>query len=138
MIPDDLTAAAAPIHPEETGGEMSVTTQVPRERLAEYFDEYTKRFLRTGSPEAADVEVLAPDLGDQSAVEGARLLGITYDRRDDALEFELDSGTHRVEAPEEVWTVEEPDGLISALEVVCSDGSRQVVSIKRVGLRRLE
>ena len=117
---------------------MSVTTQIPRERLAEYFDEYTKRFLRTGSPETADVEVLAPDLGDQSAVEGARLLGITYDRRDDALEFELDSGTHRVEAPEEVWTVEEPDGLISAIEVVCSDGSRQVVSIKRVGLKKLE
>jgi hypothetical protein len=114
---------------------MSVTTQVPRERLAEHFDEYTKRFLRNGSPEIVDVEVLEPDLGDQSAVEGARLLGITYDARDDALEFELDSGTHRVEAPKEVWTVEEQDGVISAIEVVCSDGSRQVVSIKRVGFR---
>ena len=117
---------------------MSATTQVPRERLAEYFDEYTKRFLQNGSPETVDVEVLAPDLGDQSAVEGARLLGITYDKRDNAFELELDSGTHRIEAPEEVWTVEEQDGLISAIEVVCSDGSRQVVSIRRVGLRKIE
>jgi hypothetical protein len=117
---------------------MSSTTQVPRERLAEYFDEYTKRFLQNGSPGAVDVEVLEPELGDQSAVEGARLLGITYEARDNVLELELDSGTHRIEAPEEVWTVEEPDGLISAIEVICSDGSRQVVSIKRVGLRTKE
>jgi hypothetical protein len=59
-------------HPH-TGGEMSVTTQVPRDRLAEYFDEYTKRFLQNGSPEAVDVEVLERDLGDQPAVQGARL-----------------------------------------------------------------
>jgi Family of unknown function (DUF5335) len=117
---------------------MSLTTQVPRERLAEYFDEYTKRFLQNGSPEAVDIEVLELELGDQSAVEGARLLGITYEARDNVLEFELDSGTHRIEAPDEVWTVEEQDGLISAIEVICSDGSRQVVSIKRVGLRKNE
>jgi hypothetical protein len=117
---------------------MSATTQVPRERLAEYFDEYTKRFLHNSAPESASVEVLGPDLGDQSAVEGARLLGITYDARENALEFELDCGTHRIEAPEEVWTVEEQDGLISAIEAVCSDGSRQVVSIKRVGVRKME
>jgi Family of unknown function (DUF5335) len=112
---------------------MSATTQVPRERLAEYFNEYTKRFLQKSAPESARVEVLGPDLGDQTAVTGARLLGITYDAQDSALELELDSGTHRIEAPEEVWTVEEQDGLISAIEAVCADGSRQVVSIKRVG-----
>jgi len=123
---------------DETGGEIPVTTQVPRERLTERFDEYTRRFLQNGSPEAVDVEVLEPDLGDQSVIEGARLLGITYDAHDDALEFELDSVTHRIEAPKEVWTVEEQDGLISAIEVVCSDGTRQVVSIKRVGLRKME
>jgi hypothetical protein len=126
------------IHAKNTGGEMSVTTQVPRERLAEYFDEYTRRFLRSGSPEAVDIEVLEPELGDQSAIHGARFIGITYDPRDNALELALDSGTHRIEAPEEVWTVEEPDGSISALEAVCADGSRQVVSIKRVGIRRME
>jgi hypothetical protein len=117
---------------------MSVTTQVPRERLAEYFDEYTKRFLRDGSPEAVDVEVLEPDLGDQSVVQGARLIGITYDARDNVLELELDSGDHRINAPGEVWTVEEADGFLSAIEVGCPDGSKQIVSVKRVGLRKIE
>jgi hypothetical protein len=87
----------------------------------------------------ADVEVLGDDLGDQSLVQGARLLGITYDAHADALELELDATTHRIERPKEVWTVEqEEDGFISAIEVVCADGSRQVVTIKSGGARKTE
>ena len=85
---------------------MSLTTQVPRERLAEYFDDYSRRCLQTGARAMADVEVLGDDLGDQSLVQGARLLGITYDAHADALELELDATTHRIEGPKEVWTVE--------------------------------
>ena len=117
---------------------MSVTTQVPRERLAAYFDDYSRRFLQTGSPSRVDVEVLGDDLGDQPLVQGARLLGITYDVHDHALELQLDTTTHRIEAPKEVWTVEEQGGLISAIEVVCTDGSRQVVSIKPGELSKTE
>jgi hypothetical protein len=117
---------------------MSGTTRIPRERLAAYFDAFTKRFLRDGSPEAVDVEVLAPDWGDQYAAHGARLIGITYDSPTNALEFELESGDHRVYEPREVWTVEEPDGFVSAVEVVRPDGVREIVSVKRVGLRRIE
>jgi hypothetical protein len=37
-----------------------------------------------------------------------------------------------------VWALEEADGFISALEVVSPEGTRVVVSIRRVGLRRME
>src|SRR5438132_13533743 len=67
---------------------MSATIRIPRDRLSRYFNAFTKRFLKDGSPEAVDVEVLTPDLGDQIAAAGARLLGITYDPHDNALEFE--------------------------------------------------
>ena len=40
---------------------MPMTARVPRESMMEYFDRFTKRFLRDGSPEAADVEVVEPD-----------------------------------------------------------------------------
>lgn len=116
---------------------MSRTTQIPRDRLAEYFHTFTKRFLRDGSPEAVDVEVLEPDWGDQFALQGARLVGITYTEPTNTLEFELDAGDHRVYEPQEVWVIEEPDGLLNAIEVVLPDGSREVVSVKRVGLRRI-
>jgi hypothetical protein len=116
---------------------MSVTTKIPAEQLAEYFERFTKRFLRDGSPEAVDVEVLEPEWGDQRAVEGVRLLGITYDYKVNSLEFELEPGDHRVYSPQEVWTIEEDDGFVSAIEVVRPDSTREIVSVRRVGLRRL-
>lgn len=69
---------------------------------------------------------------------GARLVGITYDARTHSLEIALDSGDHRVPEPREVWTIEEADGFLSTIAVVCSNGSREIVSVRRVGLLRLE
>lgn len=117
---------------------MPATLKIVPGDLAAYFDLFTKRFLRDGSPEAADLELVATDWGDQFALEGARLIGITYDARRRTLEFALDSGDHRVLEPREVWVVEEPDGFPGTIEVVRPDGTREVVTIKKVGLRRIE
>jgi hypothetical protein len=116
---------------------MSVTTRISQDRLKQYFETFSQRFLQDG-PEAADIEVLEPELGDQYTAHGARLIRITYDPRISALELAVGSGAHRVYAPEAVWALEEADGFISALEVVSPDGTREVVSIRRVGLRRME
>jgi hypothetical protein len=116
---------------------MPATKKIPPDWLASYFDGFTKRFLRDGSPEAIDVQVLSPDWGDQFAAEGARLIGITYDTHKNSLEFALESGDHRVYEPREVWVVERPDGFLSCIEIVRSDGWREIVSLNHVGLRRL-
>lgn len=112
---------------------MTETKKIPREQLVEYFDSFTKRFLRDDSPEAVDVEVIAPDWGDQIAMHGVRLDGITYDVHTDALEFALDVGDHRVYKPTEVWAVEEPGGFISSIEVVRPNGTREIVTVKQSG-----
>jgi Family of unknown function (DUF5335) len=117
---------------------MSLTTKIPREQLEEYLDAFAKRFLRDGSPEAVDVEVLEPGLADQYVAQGARLTGLTYDRGENLMEIELDSGDHRIYAPSEVWALEDSDGFVRAVELVDGDGLREVVSIKRVGLRHID
>jgi hypothetical protein len=117
---------------------MPETKQVPRERLHTYFEEFTKRFLRDESPEVVDVEVIEPEFGDQVLTAGARLLGITFEPRKNSLEIMLETGDHRDLNPQEVWVVEEPDGFVSAVEVVRDDGSREVLSVKRVGARRID
>lgn len=121
---------------------MSSTKRIPRDQLESYFDAFTKRFVRHGSPEAIDIEVVSTDLGDQFVAEGARLTGIAYDPPDDSLEFSIDlttrdSGDHRVLKPREVWVVEEDDGFPSSIEVVPADGPRQLMTIKKVGLQRI-
>jgi hypothetical protein len=116
---------------------MPVTKEIASEQLEMYFAEFTRRFLTNGYQKAADVEVLEPEMGSQLPVEGARLLGISFDPRTRALEIEFDFGDHRIVDFADVWTVEEPDGFLSYIAVHRGDGSRELVTIKRVGLRRL-
>jgi hypothetical protein len=116
---------------------MSHTKRIPETALAEYFDSFSRRFLMHGSPEAVDIELIGPDVGDQIVASGARLLGLGYDRHTNALEIQHESGDRRVYDSREVWVVEEPDGFISSMEIVLPDGARHVLTIKRVGLRRV-
>jgi len=114
---------------------MAVTTRIKHDQLAGYFDQFTKRFLRDDAPEMASVEILSPEFGEQVESEGERLLGITYDRHGNSLELELESGDHRVYNPREVWVLEDKDGFVSGIEVVRSDGEKEVVTIRRAPLR---
>jgi len=115
---------------------MAVTTKIPEAQLFDYFDRFTKRFLRDDSPEYASVEVLSPDWGEQYESEGEALIGITYDHKKKSLEFELESGDHRVYQPREVWALEEQDGFVSSIEVVPPDGPKEIVTVKRAVERR--
>jgi hypothetical protein len=121
------------VTPENPKGELE-TKRVPNDQLKTYFDKFTRHFLLRESTNAVDVEVLAPDWGDQFAAEGAHLFGITYDPKDNALEFEIEGGDHRVTRPKEVWTAEEFDGFVKAIEIVRDDGTREVARVNRLGV----
>jgi uncharacterized protein DUF5335 len=121
------------VTPENPKGELE-TKRVPNDQLKTYFDKFTRHFLLRESTNAVDVEVLAPDWGDQFAAEGAHLFGITYDPKDNALEFEIEGGDHRVTRPKEVWTAEEFDGFVKAIEIVRDDGTREVARVNRLGI----
>jgi hypothetical protein len=111
-----------------------VTSRIPTSQLEDYFNGFTKAFLLRDSTNAVDVELLAPDWGDQFAVEGAHLRGISYDPRRNSLEFSLEEGDHRVAQPAEVWTDEEADGFVRTIEIVSGDGTREIIRIHRLGV----
>src|SRR5262245_27438048 len=114
------------------GCQMSVTTRIPPDKLQRYFDTFTKKFLLHDSPDSIDAEIIAPDLGDQEALQGAHLTGVSYDPKEGTLEFAIeDLGDHRIYRPREVWAVEEADGFVSAVEIVRDDNSREVVTVRR-------
>jgi hypothetical protein len=110
------------------------TTRIPEDQLEQRFDKFTRHFLLRESTTVADVEIMSADLGDQFEAESIHLLGVTYDPKDKAIEFELDGGEHRVSHPKEVWTVEEPDGFIKTIEIVRDDDTREIVQVNRRGL----
>jgi hypothetical protein len=111
---------------------MTATTkQIPRQQWKEYFDRFTKRFLRDDRPEAATIELLSPGLGDQFEVEGAELLGISFDPKSRAIEVLLKNMDHLVFQPKEISAIEEDDGFVSGIEIVCGDGVKEVLTLRR-------
>jgi len=117
---------------------MSVTKRLAPDGMEDYFNRFTKRFLKNETSDVADVEVLTTDLGDQFATEGAHLVGISYDPDTQSLEVEFDSGDHRAFKPKEVWTIEEDDGFVRAIEIVRDDDASEIVRVRRIGVQRAD
>ena len=114
---------------------MAVTTRIHEDQLAAYFDQFTKRFLRDDAPEYARVEILSSEEGAEIETEGEELMGITFDKHTNSLEFALESGDHRVYNPREVWVLEDKDGFVSGVEVVREDGEKEIVTVRRAKMR---
>ena len=117
---------------------MSETKQIPLDRMQEYFDGFSKRFLRNDSTTRADVEVLGMNLGDQVESEGVLLIVISYEPRTHELEVELESAGLRSYRPKEVWAIEEDDGFIRAIEIVRDDDTKEIVRVRRQAIRRAD
>jgi hypothetical protein len=115
---------------------MAITKRLPGEKLEAYFNDFSRRFLMRESTDVADVEALSPELGDQYVAENAHLIGLTYDPHTNALDIALEGGDHRAYRPKEIWTIEEDDGFIRAIEIIGEDNAREIVRIRRFSVRR--
>lgn len=117
---------------------MAVTKQLPREQWKEYFDNFTKAFLEDLNPEDAVVEIVNPKLGDQFESDYARVIGVSYDPKDNVFEVALEGVDHLVYHPKEIWVVEEDNGFVSTIEVVREDDTKEIIRLQSVGLQRAQ
>ena len=111
---------------------MAATKKLSPEEWKTYFDRFTKERLREHRPEAATIELVSPEIGDQIEAVG-RILGISYDPKSEALEVALENVDHLVFHPKEIWVVEEDDGFLSSIEIVREEGSKEVLTLRRNG-----
>lgn len=99
--------------------------QIERTRWAPFFDNLTKTLIG----KQAEIEVASLDLGDQIEAEWAPLIGITYDKKDDLIEIQLEELDHLIRSPQEVL-VDYGVGGIVAIAIDDEDGNRQIVRLK--------
>src|SRR5437763_10032467 len=112
---------------------MRATRQLPRAEWKDYFDRFTREFLKGDRPGTATVEVISPTLGDQFEVSSVRLLGLDYDPKGETFEVLLDEVDHLVFQPQEIWILEGETGFISTIEVVRSDGGKEILYVRSNG-----
>lgn len=97
---------------------------LPKEEWKTYCDRISKGM--TGA--RAHVEVAGLALGDQVAAKWLRLIGITYDPKNDLLEIAMEGLDHLIYGPRDIFV---DDGLagLTSMEIVDSDGRRQIVKL---------
>jgi hypothetical protein len=110
---------------------MGSTRQIHQDDWMAYFDRFTRRHLEHGAPEEATLELVSPSFGDQIESQGSRILGLSWDPKSQAFEVLLEGVDHMSFRPDEIWVVEEDDGLLSAIELVNADGDREILVLRR-------
>ena len=103
------------------------TRKLERSTWQKYFDDLAKRLpsMRVG------VSVLGDEIGVQLQSENSALIGISYDSNDDVFEVATPDISHRVADPKEIYVREEA-GMLSSVEVIARDGTKQIVELKRL------
>lgn len=111
----------------------TATKEIPRQQWKDYFDRLTKQHLRDDRFEAATIELLSPDLGDQVELEAIHLQGISFDPKSDALEVLLENVDRLVYRPKGIWVVEGQDGFPRTIEILREDGTKEIMTLSRKG-----
>ena len=70
---------------------------------------------------------MSADMGVQLESSKGELLGLTYDRKDDALEVEIPGLVHWIYHPLEIYAVEADDGSVTSFKIV----------VEKLDLRRI-
>ena len=76
-----------------------------------------------------EIEVTGLTIGDQIEQEWIRLLGMSYDPRNDLIEILVEGLDHLIRKPREVWIEHGPIGLVS-MEVISEDDARQIIRLR--------
>jgi hypothetical protein len=111
---------------------MTETKQIPRGQWKDYFDGFTRRFLRDDQPESVRLEIVSAALGDQVEAQTARLYGVSYDSRSQALEVLLGDMDHLVFHPKEIWVEEAEDGFLPSIQITRDEGIKEILTVRRV------
>ena len=102
-----------------------MSRQIPQAEWQAYFDSMSEFMAGT----LAELDVASLGLGDQLEAEWVEVEGISYDPKDDLIEFVLQDLDHVIDRPREIWVDETPLSLLS-LEVVDAEGLRHILLLR--------
>src|SRR3954469_7965082 len=100
------------------------TRMVSKSDWRSYLDQVSKDLVGR----RAEIDVMSLKLGSQVQAQWVRLLGITYDPKNDLLEVALEGLDHLIPKPNELY-VEEGHAGLESLSVSDGDGNRQIIRL---------
>lgn len=112
-----------------TGKAMSIK-KIDKPQWGSYFDTFSKKLIHTHRTDYVEIRVFSPEDGAQPETSWLPLAGITYDPKNDLLEILVENMDHLVLHPDEIYVDETDTGILSSLEVIRKDGTKEIVEVR--------
>jgi len=104
--------------------------KLDRRDWKDFFDTFSKKYLKDKQPEYAEIQILSETVGAQPETSWLILEGITYNPKDDLLDIKLEDLDRMILHPSEIYVDEDTDGWINSMEIVEQDGTKDIVEIR--------
>ncbi len=106
------------------------TRKLDKSAWAAYFAAFSKPFMHGERVDYAEIRVFSPEVGAQQETTWLPLSGITYDARSDLLDVAVANLDHMIYRPAEIYVEEAGAGVISSIQIVRDDGTREVIELR--------
>ncbi len=110
---------------------IDINKQISQESWVEFFDTFTDgnrgRHIK--------IEMLDPELGDEELIKDAPLFSISYDPVNKGNDIMIETGgeapsyAHTIDAPTEVWTGQDANGVVLALRIA-NQNTQAIVTLQ--------
>lgn len=104
--------------------------KIEKKEWQNYFDTFSKSFLRDEQPEYAEIQVLSSESGIQPESSWLPLEGITYDPKKEILNIKVEKLDHMILHPAKIYVEENDNGWIESMEITQTDGSKEIIEIR--------
>lgn len=104
--------------------------EIEKKEWQNYFDNFSKKYLKDEEPEYVEITVLDNSSGAQLESNWMPLYGITYDDKNDLLEIEMDKLKRLIRQPEKIYVDEADNGWLLSFEVVQRDGTKDIIETR--------
>lgn len=104
--------------------------KIERKDWADYFDAFSRKLNRDHRIDYAEIRVFSLEDGAQPETSWVPLSGITYDRKGDLLEVLVENMDHIIFHPDEIYVDVTEDDVLTSLEVVHVDGTKEVIELR--------
>ncbi|MDZ7691087.1 MAG: DUF5335 family protein [Balneolaceae bacterium] len=95
-----------------------------------YFNSFSSKFLKDEQPEYFEIRVLSNEIGVQPETQWTLLRGISYDPKGDVLDVSVDHLNRMIYHPKEIFVDEDNDGWLTSIEVLESDGTKDIIELR--------
>jgi Family of unknown function (DUF5335) len=111
---------------------IAINKSIPADRWGEFFDQ----FSNGNRGRHISIEIIGSEFGDAEFIQNAPLMAMVYDPPTKGNDLVIEVGkeevnyAHTIDAPTEVWTGQDSNGVMVAVSIADATGAKTLIKLQ--------